>query len=375
MRPPGTHPQRALLKGLRRSGDEAQLTRALQALFEAEPACAASFVELLLRNAPAARSCPAPPVLLSCYAEEVVETGRLDLRFSDDDAWDVIVELKLYASYGRDQLDRYLSALRQVDHGYLIAVTRDVPIYGETHLDEEPRWLGSVRWRSLLPALRALPFESKALGSQWRIFLDVLESEGSMGFTNPDPSLFDAWSTIRPAVHHTEDFLKALQQPLLEALQDALAKDGLTADFHRAQKGKGKPVISKQWSGIIDLPFVIPANGHASVRAGIYAQDPPTRFYVAPQWGRRLSARRHLLPESLQDAVSTLVEAEFRDYDLRAFYELTDKRLKSPTLEETIVVWAHEKFAALVASGLLDAQHHFRGATFAVPGEDEGSEA
>lgn len=311
---------------------------------------------------------------LSCYSEQVVETGRLDLRFTDDDAWDVIVELKLYASYGRDQLDRYLHALRDVDHGYLIAVTRDVPIYGETHLREEPRWLGSVRWRSLLPGLRALPFECEALGSQWRIFLDVLESEGSMGFTNPDPSLFDTWSTIRRAAGHAEDFLNALQQPLLEALQDALAKDGLTADFFRAQRGRGRPVISKRWSGIIDLQFRIPADGRESVRAGIFAYNPPTRFYIAPQHGRRLSARRQYLPEPLREAVSTLGAAGFRDHDLHAFYELTGERLGSPTLEEEIIVWAHEKFAALAASGLLDAQHLLQGASFAVPGENEAGE-
>jgi hypothetical protein len=156
--------ERALLGVLRRSGDEAQLTKALHALFKAEPACGAGFVELLLGQASGAKEVPPPrPPPLPCRAEEVVETGRLDLRFGDERAWDVIVELKLYASYGRDQLNRYLRALHEVKHAYLIAVTRDVPIYGETHLTNEPRWLGSVRWRSLLPGLRALPIETEAL--------------------------------------------------------------------------------------------------------------------------------------------------------------------------------------------------------------------
>ena len=81
---------------------------------------------------------------------------------------------------------------------------------------------------------------------------------------------------IRRAAGHAEDFLNALRQPLLEALQDALAKDGLTADFFRAQRGRGRPVISKRWSGIIDLQFRIPADGRESVRAGIFAHTTDT---------------------------------------------------------------------------------------------------
>jgi hypothetical protein len=361
---------------LRRAGDEAQVTRAVHSALEAEPSAAGSFVALLLRKAPAEVPVRVEPPALSCRAEEVVDTGRLDLRFFDEAEWDVIVELKLYASYGRDQLQRYLDALRDVKHAYLVAITRDVPTYGEAYLAGEPRWLGSVRWRPLLLGLRDLPFTSDVLATHWRLFLDVLESEGSMGFTRPDANLFATLSTVRRAADHADDFLKALQQPLIEGLRHALGPHNLTADFYRAQRGIGRPVISKRWSGILDLQFRVPADSKvSSLRAGLFAYNPPTRFYVAPQHGRRLSARRQYLPESHRHAVEELVRLGFRDYDLHAFYDLTEERLASPTLEEDIVRWAHDRFAELAQSGLLQAQHLLKGASFAVSGEDEEQDA
>jgi hypothetical protein len=89
---------------------------------------------------------------LTCSAEEVVEDGRTDLRFRAE-LWDVIVELKIYASYGRQQLSRYLSALSDVEHAYVTAITRTVPTYGEPPTGADPRWLGSTE-RPLGPALR-----------------------------------------------------------------------------------------------------------------------------------------------------------------------------------------------------------------------------
>jgi hypothetical protein len=301
------------------------------------------------------------PAALACHTEEVVETGRLDLRFGDGQYWDVIVELKLYASYGLRQLDRYLDALKPVEHAYLVAITRDVPLYGEAHLADD-RWLGSARWRDLLPALRRLGLQHPALDSQWPLFLDVLESEGSMGFTNPDPDLFRAWAMVRRSAKHAEEFLKALQMPLLEALSAAVEGTPLgQVDFYRAKKGAGRPVISKSWNGIIDLPFRV--GGRLSVRAGVFAYNPPTRFYVAPHYGRRLSARRARLPAQARVEVEQLIEGDFREYDLHAFLELDDAQLASPSLEGDVVRWAHDRFSELARTTLLEAQHELAAKT------------
>jgi hypothetical protein len=254
----------------------------------------------------------------------------------------------------------------------LAAVTRDVPAHGEASFSDE-RWLGSVRWRELHASLRALPITDERLRLQWTTFLDVLDEEGSMGFTKPDPELFAAWSVIRRAGDHAEDFLKTLQLPLLDRLRAALGGGDGAADFYRKQRGRGGPVISKSWNGIVDLPFRVPADGSPSIRAGIFAYNPPTRFYVAPQHGRRLAAKRHRLPARGQEAVERLVQRGFREYDLHAFLNLDDDLLASRELEEHVVEWSHARFVDLVASRLLELQHTVgtaAGADEAEPDED-----
>jgi hypothetical protein len=225
-------PDTALLAALRRPGDEAQVTQALSAVFQAEPVAAAEFVRLLLPQ-PSRHSVPDT---LVCRAEEAVEEGRLDLRLTQNE-WDVIVELKVHAGYGRDQLRRYLSSLRRVPNAYLVAVTRDDPRYGEAGLLDDGRWLGSIRWRHLLPGLRDLPIRRHALQLQWLLFLDVLEREGSMGFMHPDPEMFTALQTVRRAGAHLDDFLKSVQVPLLDALNRSLGVHG-PADFYRGRGGR-----------------------------------------------------------------------------------------------------------------------------------------
>jgi len=359
---PGTT---ALVGALRRPGDEVQLTQALSAVFRAEPRAAAAFVRLLL---PADRE--GVPDQLACRHEERFEDGRIDLRFNGDEI-DVIVEIKIHAGYGRDQLERYLRALKPVRIARLVAITRDVPGYGESHISD-PNWVGSVRWRDLRQELRVLPFENGSLRVQWLAFLDLLESEGSMGFTRPVPTLFDAWPSIRLAAKHADEFLHAIRVPLLQALRDALGGGDAAADFYRAQRGKGQPVISKSWNGIIDIPFKVPADGHVSVRAGVFAYNPPTRFYVSPQHGRRLAAKRAGLSDPGRSGLDRLVASEFREHDLHTFLPLDSALLASPTFEEEVVSWAHERFSELVASGLLSEQHQIGGPVVGeLPPEDE----
>jgi hypothetical protein len=358
----------ALLGALRRTGDEVQLTQALSAVFQAEPRAAGAFVRLLL---PADRE--GLPEVVSCRHEESFEEGRIDLRFTADEV-DVIVEIKIHAGYGRDQLERYLRALRPVRLARLVAITRDVPRYGESHISDA-EWIGSVRWRDLRKELRILPFDSESLRVQWLAFLDLLESEGSMGFTRPDPALFDAWHSIRLAAKHADEFLRAIRVPLLQALRDVLGGGDATADFYRAQRGKGQPVISKSWNGIIDIPFRVPADGHLGVRAGVFAFNPPTRFYVSPHHGRRLSARRARLSDAGRAGLDRLLAGEFREYDLHAFLPLDAALLTSPTFEEDVVGWAHARFSELAASGLLSEQHQIGVPTSGeLPPEDEDDE-
>lgn len=342
-------PSAAILRGLRRAGDEPQLTRALAATFQADPQMGAQFVELVLAALAPHRRLSLPSHL-ECSTEELVEAGRPDLRFRAD-GWDVIVELKIYASYGRDQLDRYLSVLEDVDGAFLTAITRSVPRYGEPSADGDARWLGSVQWRRLLPGLRGMRSADEQLNSQWPVFLGVLEEEGSMGFTQPKPDLFRVFAQLRETRLHTDEFVEALQMPLLEALVKALGGDSQAASIYKTTGGKMH--VARSWNAITDSIFLVPADGAQRIRAGLFAYNPPVRFYVAPKNGRTWVARLAKLPPEAQESVKFLFARDFRNHDLHAFLELDETLLLGPSLEEDIVEWAHARFVDIAQSGLL----------------------
>jgi hypothetical protein len=342
------HSDAAIIRGLRRPRYEPQLTQALAALFTAEPAAASAFVRMLLGNPELPRpvDVSALPAELACTPEEKVVAGRVDLRFRADD-WDVIVEVKIDAGYGLDQLDRYLGALGTSEkNAYIVAVTRTVQRYGEDSAD--PHWRGSIQWRRVLGALAALPIASDALAAQWAALLQVLEEEGSMGFTKPEPELFAIYARLRAATKHAEAFLEVLGDPLLAALRDALGGGEAGARFHGAP-GR-KPAISRSGEGSAEYRFVVPANGVTRVSAGIFGWQPPTRFSVAPAGARRLLAST--APEDVA-VRERLMRSGFRPHegtqrDLRAFIELDERLLLSDRLEDEVVEWAHGRFAAMV---------------------------
>src|SRR5262249_24441445 len=129
------------------------------------------------------------PGELECRAEVGLgDEGRVDLRFDGLDLT-LFVQIKLYAGYGHEQVRRYLRAVRRLPPGprsALSAVTRAVPTYGESQLDDDERWLGSVRWAPLLSRLRHLPVADAQLADQWRLLLDVLDKQGDLGMTRAD---------------------------------------------------------------------------------------------------------------------------------------------------------------------------------------------
>jgi hypothetical protein len=285
------------------------------------------------------------PAALECRAEEVVHNGRLDLRLRSG-AWDVIVELKIHAGYGHGWFERYLDALSDGEHAYLVAITRDVPVT-EPAPGAHPRWLGATRWQSLLPGMRLLRPTDERLADQWPLLIDVLEEEGSMGFTRPDPQLFDAFARGSRANRHMEDFLRVLETPLLQALQNVL---GGPAQASLYWKRPGR--FSRARWGKIDIPFRVPAGGPGRVRAGLIGWEPPVSFYVQPVPNQRWDLRKFSAEAQL--AVDRLTSGDFEPKYMRAYLDLDDGLLASERLAEQILEWATERFADLRASGLLD---------------------
>ena len=335
----------ALIRGLRRPGNEPQLTQALAFVLGTDGALAGSFLGHVVAGVDALL--PLPPAM-SVSAEEEAATDRFDLRFRAP-GWDVIVELKIHAGYGAGQLSRYLNGLTDVDNAYLVAITRDLPLYGEPAKDVDQRWLGSVRWRDLLPRMRTLSIQDELLRLQWQLFLDVLEEEGSMGFTRPQPELFDAFAQARDATRHMEEFLRVLEHPLLEALRDVLGGDEQAGLFW-ARAGR---FARARHSNKIDIPFRVPVGGPWRVRAGVMGWSPPPTFYVSPAPDQRWTTRS-FGPEARRAVDALVAGGNFQPEWMYAHFGLTEERIVAAGLEREVVEWAHDRFVEIKRSGLFD---------------------
>jgi len=349
-------PEHALIRALRDTSSETELTRALAAVLDAEPEMAAEFVRLVVRKAPHGDrvDLDALPARLGCSAEDKVAEGRADLTFADEEhRWHVIVELKIYAGYGHDQIGRYLRSFRRsADRFVLAAITRDAPTYGDYEADDD-RWVGSAQWAKLLPELRALCPQNPILAEQWPLFLDVLEKEGSMGFTRPDIDLFRAWAKYGPARQHMIDFVDTLRRPLLEVLRDALAvtQPGVgradLADF--VSRGTKTPRVVVPRLGHVAVGFRIPASGPERLQAGMHHGHGEPGFVIdvhAPDTPARTPAFNKLSPNGFWEWPKGVGS------DL----SLTNELLLSADLQEKVIEFSRTRFQMIADSGILALQ-------------------
>jgi hypothetical protein len=352
-------PQHALLRGLREGGDEAELTRALAAVFGHDLELAGSFVRLVLTSCPYEKGLDLEglPTSFECAAEETVLEGRADLSFTDGSGeWHVIIENKIYSGYGRDQIGRYLRSFHHdAARTVLAAITRDVPSHGEPPVGTE-HWAGSVRWARLLPGLRELKPQDAELARQWPLFLDVLESEGSMGFTQPDQNLFNAWAQFAAARKHMVDFVGHVREPLLGTLRNELATARGEGDARESLAGfktygKVKRTVTPRLGKVV-VEFRIPADGKMRLWAGVWGWGDP-RFFVELPFPRMDES------DSARAAVAELKKGGFkswRDRHLTRYLPLTADLLGAADLEEQVVDFARESFALVVLNGILDLE-------------------
>lgn len=351
-----TGPQHALVRGLRNSASETELTRVLASVFAVEPIMASQFVELVCTRAPhAARvTLDGLPGCLDCLSEQSLAEGRADLSFvSADRSWHVIVELKIHAGYGHDQLKRYLNSFHaDASRTVLAAVTRDVPTYGDLVIDDS-RWAGSVQWVRLLSGLRALEPSNAELARQWPLLLDVLDEEGSMGFTQADPSLFKTWAGYYDARRHMIDFMNHVREPLLEALRNALGPQlPPTERSHLASFMRpGKVVVVKTSLGKVVVRFRVPADGPERFSAGLRGWGEP-RFVVEVPFPKSGTPRERA-------AIAKLQELGFenwreKDVSLLRYLPLDDALIRSDQLERRVLDFAYESFRMIDGSGVLD---------------------
>jgi len=257
---------RAVLKGLRRAGDEAQLTRTLAA-FAREEQFAAKMAAALLSSGGHRRvgHLGTVPQQVLCREEvTLTEKGRNrpDLIFENArEGFYLLVELKLHSGYGERQLERYVEALEGRPHGAVLAVTTTPPRYGELGVHEDPRWLGSVRWARALPRLRTLTHPDAVLDAAWQAFLDVLVKQGDFGTVEYDREALTGWARYDEGKQVLIGLMAEIAAPVLEIVRSEVA--GVSGEVPSVQHAglidhKGRQVFP--WKERIHLQVAVPAD-------------------------------------------------------------------------------------------------------------------
>jgi hypothetical protein len=248
-RPPSLSP---VTRALRFAGDEVQLGNVLAAVC-ADSNVARAFCEAVLKradggNAAARRAVRRKHEPVSCLGEQRLEVrvsrrlaasrakdaGRVDLRFGDRAGWLFAVELKLGATFGYKQLERYAG------WGPVAAIVRDpLQVPDAPRLKVNSNWVGAATWKALLGDLRNLPV-APAWSSHWFALLDVVEADGDFDLGTPDP----------PEVRSQTQLLAALAQPVVDHLAETLrATYGKRATKATESLRHGPMGQGRAWSG------------------------------------------------------------------------------------------------------------------------------
>lgn len=345
-------PQHSILQGLRESKSETELTRVLAAVFRADPSLAAQFVKIVLGRSKRHFDSrwEGLPARFDCRSEVQLPEGRVDLEFKDmTSGWRVLVELKIEAGYGFDQIERYLRCLDPDDKQLvLVSITRDVPKYGDPSIEGRPNWAGSLAWSAIVEELRALPVADPSLAIQWPLLLDVVEDEGSMGVTKVKPELLRTWADFPKARAHAVAFMEGLRAPLLVALQEAL--EPAFPDLDLVGRAAVSPTPSNGRKPQVDVQFFVPRGGEMRISAQLWAWE-DFRFAVSaryPSDDRSTQAKA---------AISQLAGSGFENFKNRWLWRsrpLDDKLLDSPNLADELLTWARESFDQIAKSRIFD---------------------
>ncbi len=182
----------------RKKGNERQLTDEVGVLCARDPLLARDVARVVLRVAAAGR-----PRSLLDLADRVPEPvtlanevtigpkkirrilastgGRVDWQFVGP-GFCLIVEVKLGAAVGEDQLERYLrhpAITKGSVTGGLVLLTRDrSPITRK--IAKKKRWLGQISWRELLPELESIEPADPAVRAEWKQLIEVIQQPGDL---------------------------------------------------------------------------------------------------------------------------------------------------------------------------------------------------
>jgi hypothetical protein len=310
----------SLLRGLRNRRDEAQVTQVVATIAADDPKFAAAFARLLVASAdaqPGRRPRLRPddiPKAMRCRSEQALKDekdlglGRVDLRFDGehDDGRGVtlFVENKLHSGYGEEQLEGYLKALAVLPpdrESGLVAVTRDIPGYGERGAEEDGRWIGSLRWAKIFDDLCGLPIEDEDVRRQWPLLLQVLYDQGDIGMTVPRTDLIEAWSKHEAGRRELKDLLVQLREDALGTLRTEMkrkyrgkgGREELADYFTRGDKGQ---VLVHHDRVSVYLGFLIPSTEDTlrlRIQINSYRGWPDFTVQAEPWRGCELLREKH----------------------------------------------------------------------------------
>ena len=371
----------ALLRGLRLTGTEVQVTQALAAVAQSDLVFASHFAGLVLRvarsdgrHAANVDAMGEPPPELTCQAEHSVYDeydrglGRVDLRFDGGSDFTLFVENKLHSGFGPDQLNRYQAALGNLPEergrAGLVAVTCDVPSHGELDAGAE-RWLGAVRWARLYDeGLADLPIADPDVRLQWRLLLDILHDQGDLGLTAVDSDLIRAWSRYAEGQMHLTAILTDVRQRVLDILRDRLKAKHRSplgreaiAGLHFFGQTENVPVKTEKVA--VWTAFRVPANVNlTTVKLSFWtaeAGEPLFSVEVVP-WNadqRLEDGDRQLLAAARKLAQAGFQGGHQKGDQLWWTEHKPDEYLSAPDVPARLIELIDKDVSAIVNSGVL----------------------
>jgi len=359
-----------LLRGLRKRGDEAQLTQVIGRMAATSVVFAHGYAETLLAAAarifPGRAASVAPvPSDLSCAPEYSLglQEGRVDVRLHAP-GFTLLVEHKLHSDFGFRQLERYRRAVDRLPPGRhaLVAVTRNAPTPTALGLSDSPRWLGIVRWRAILDGLHTLEHDDRTALAQWRALLRIIEDEGDFGVAQVDQRDLETWGRFSAVRTRFVDVLDEARTSAEDRLRLQLAakryatSDRLLSLVTHKRTGRTAIKVTQReaWVG-----WSLPAARDVVISLGFAANErtSTTDLHVVV-WPRDLPERYQRDP-STQRAVRALEDQSFNYSsagNLRRVHA-PDQWARADDIVERIIEIFADDIAVVLATGILRDQY------------------
>lgn len=359
-------PERTLLQALRVGRNETQVTRAYAALAAADSSLPRHIARTVLDVAAKSGSRRAADALERLPASVTIahekslgpvggvlrpRGGRADWWFTSGTTFGLLVEAKIGAGQGRDQLERYLNDAREFEAGGLVLLTRR-PEQVPPWLAGRKQWLGQIHWHDLLPALAKIRPADPTVRGLWAAWTDVLRTASG--------DLADApvgWRLEgRTAGQRNEQLLRAAATHLKRSVGVALATRDRRAPEALCGLSAGPRTKNPQRSGDeAFLTFYVPATSvWSTLQVSVTGTRAPLKVTTRAHPGEPARGRQGKKRQQSIDALEKLGLVANR----HGWYELQDRIAPNDPDDDDAVAavcaCAEQRLTAIISSGALD---------------------